>query len=118
MEMAKAALPPPKASSGRLYMFTLNDATAAIPSEIAAADHAGVGARGTAAVARAASAEIRQTRKRAPITVMPRCTNCLESQPPANPPASMKAGGIQAYQADCASVMLCLSTRYCVVQLV
>src|ERR1035441_2750712 len=52
MEMAKPAGAAPKVSSGRVYMLTLNAATAKMPSEIPADAQAGVGAHGRASVAK------------------------------------------------------------------
>src|SRR5450432_163841 len=65
METVKAARAPSNASSGRVYMFTLNAATARKLSEIPAAAHAGEGAAGTAAVA-SATTEAGRHRPNAP----------------------------------------------------
>src|SRR3954462_12726237 len=87
LDTAKAALPPPNASSGRLYMFTLNAATVKKLSEMPAAAHAALGAAGIAAVASARIDAARQTRKRAPAAGTPRCIQAREIHPPVNPPA-------------------------------
>src|SRR5260370_2020573 len=93
--MAIPAGAAPKVSSGKVYMLTLNAATAKMLSEIPADAHAGVGAHGRAAVARATTPAARHTRKRAPGAATPGRTNPRGSQPPKNPPQPASNGGIQ-----------------------
>src|ERR1035438_4754616 len=112
MEMAKPAGAAPKVSSGRVYMLTLNAATAKMPSEIPADAQAGVGAHGRAAVATETTAAARHTRKRAAGAAAPRSTNRRESQPPRKPPAHANTGGIQTYHAACRRVSRYTSTMY------
>jgi hypothetical protein len=101
-----------------VYIFTLKAATAKMLSEIPAAAQAAVGAAGMAAVTSESRLASRHTRKRPRGGGAPRRMKRSESQPPANPPSMATSGGIQAYQAACATVRWCTSTRYCVVQLV
>src|ERR1019366_1065987 len=109
MEMANPAGAAPKVSSGRVYMLTLNAATAKMPSEIPADAQAGVGARGRAAAAR-------HPRKRAAGAAAPRSTNRRDSQPPRKPPQHANTGGIQTYHAACRRVRRYTSTMYFEVQ--
>src|SRR5690349_2026152 len=99
METANAARLPPKASSGMLYIFTLNAETAKMLSEIPAEAQAGEGASGMSAVASENTAAAKQTRNRAPSAAMPRSTRRSDSPPPTAPPTAANTGGIQAYQA-------------------
>src|SRR3954471_21692489 len=99
IETAKAAREPPKMSSGRLYMLTLNAATDRKLSEIPAAAQPAPGAPGIAAAASASTDAATHTRKRDDAAAAPRCIRCRDSQPPANPPTPANTGGIQAYQA-------------------
>src|SRR5664279_6636660 len=101
MATAKAAGAAPKVSSGRVYMLTLKAATARMLSEIPAEAHAGEGAHGMAAVARASRLAARQTRKRAAGGSTPRSTSHNESKPPPKPPAAANTGGIHTYQTAC-----------------
>src|ERR1035437_5735591 len=110
MEMANAVGAAPKVSSGKVYMLTLNAATAKMLSEIPAEAHAGVGAHGRAAVARETTLAARHTRKRAAGAGTPRSTNRRESQPPRKPPQHANTGGIQTYQTACWSVRRYTST--------
>src|ERR1039457_3688468 len=116
MEMAKAAGAAPKVSSGKVYMLTLNAATAKMPSEIPADAQAGVGAHGRAAVARETTAAARPTPERAAGAAVPRGTNRRESQPPRKPPQHANTGGIQTYHAACRRVRRYTSTMYFEVQ--
>src|ERR1017187_10157554 len=116
MEMAKPADAAPKVSSGKVYMLTLNAATAKIPSEVQAGAPAGAGAHGRAAVARETPAAARHTRKRAAGAAVPRCTNRRETQPPRKPPQHANTGGIQTYHAACRRVRRYTSTMYFEVQ--
>src|ERR1035438_3728033 len=116
MEMANPAGAAPKISSGRVYMLTLNAATAKMPSEIPADAQAGVGAHGRAAGARETTAAARHTRKRAAGAAAPRFPRRRESQPPRKPPQHANTGGIQTYQAACRSVRRYTSTMYFEVQ--
>src|SRR6266700_3733739 len=100
MAIAKAAGTPPKVSSGKVYILTLNAATAKMASEIPAEAQAALGARGRAAVARATTDAARQTPKRAAGVEAPRSTRRFDNHPPQTPPKPAKSGGIQAYQAD------------------
>src|SRR5204863_30035 len=115
METANAAGAPPKVSSGRVYILTLNPATAKMLREIPAQAHAAVGAAGIAAVASAIRDAARQTRKRADAAGSPRSTNRSDSHPPAKPPAPANTGGTHAYHAACTWVRPWTSTRYSVV---
>src|SRR5450759_669880 len=112
MEMANAAGAAPKVSSGKVYMLTLKAATAKMLTEIPAEAHAGVGAHGSAAVARETTPAARHTRKRAAGGGTPRCTNRRESQPPRKPPQHANTGGIHTYHAASWSVSRYTSTRY------
>src|ERR1035437_9209671 len=116
MEMAKPADAAPKVSSGKVYMLTLNAATAKMPSEIPADAQAGVGAHGRAAVARETTAAARHTRRRAAGSAVPRLTKRRETQPPRKPPQQANTGGIQTYHAACRSVSRYTSTIYFEVQ--
>src|SRR4029077_17419755 len=104
IETAKAARWPPKASSGMVYIFTLNADTAKTLREITAEAHAAVGVSGTRVVANENTEASRHTRKRAPSGATPRPTKRKESQPPARPPVAAKTGGIHAYHAAWTSV--------------
>src|SRR5437764_9621072 len=120
METAKAAGAPPNVSSGKVYMLTLNAATAKMPSEMPANAQAALGARGRASVNSASTEAARQTRKRAAtveIAPAPRSAIRSDNHPPETPPKPAKSGGTQAYHADCCCVRWCTSTRYSVVQL-
>src|ERR1039457_4888253 len=116
MEMANPAGAAPKISSGRVYMLTLNAATAKMPSEIPADAQPGAGAHGRAAVTTEITAAARHTRKRAAGAARPRSTNRRESQPPRKPPQHANTGGIQTYHAACRSVSRYTSTMYFEVQ--
>src|ERR1017187_9648845 len=116
MEMAKPADAAPKVSSGKVYMLTLNAATAKMPSEIPADAQAGVGAHGRAAVARETTAAARHTRKRAAGAAAPRSTNRSERQPPRKPPQHANTGGSQTYDAAQRRVRRYTSTMYFEVQ--
>src|ERR1039457_4705380 len=116
MEMANPAAAAPKVSSGKVYMLTLNAATAKMLSEIPAEAQAGEGAHGRAAVAKATTPDARHTRKRAAGAATPRSTNRRESQPPRKPPPHANTGGIQTYHAACWSVSRYTSTMYFEVQ--
>src|SRR5215472_8470856 len=118
IETANAARAPPNASSGIVYMLTLNADTAKMLSEIIPDAQAAEGASGTAAVASEITAAATQTRNRAGSAARPRSMNRSESHPPAAPPAAANTGGIQAYHAACTSVTPCTWTRNSVVQLV
>src|ERR1019366_3889763 len=96
MEMANPAAAAPKVSSGKVYMLTLNAATAKMLSEIPADAHPGVGAHGRAAVASATTPAARDTRKRAAGAATPRSPNRRESQTPRKPPPCAKTGGGKA----------------------
>src|ERR1035437_4607990 len=116
MEMANAADAAPKVSSGRVYMLTLNAATAKMLSETPADAHAGDVAHGRAAVASETTPAARHTRNRAAGAGTPRSTNRRESQPPRKPPQHANTGGIQTYHAACSSVRRYTVTMYFEVQ--
>src|SRR5512142_2487906 len=86
IDTANAAFGPPKMSSGRLYILTLNAATANQLSEIPAAPHDAAGANGIAAVARPSADAATHTRSRAAAGATPRSIHRRESAPPAKPP--------------------------------
>src|SRR5438552_4232319 len=102
--MANPARAAPNASSGSVYILTLNAATAAILSEMPAQAHAAVGAAGIAAVASETTAAVRHTRNRAGMAGTPRAISRLESHPPDKPPSALNSGGIQASHACCRNV--------------
>ena len=80
--------PPPKASSGRVYMFTLKAATAKKLSEMPSARPARHWApRAAPPWPATTTAASRQTRKRAARAGTPRSTSRSESHPPAKPPS-------------------------------
>src|ERR1035437_7750274 len=110
MEMANPAGAAPKVSSGKVYMLTLNAATAKMPIEIPADAHSSEAAHGRAAVAREPPPAARHTRKRAAGAATPRSTNRSESQPPRKPPQQANTGGIHTYHAACWSVRRYTST--------
>src|ERR1039457_6258660 len=116
MEMANPADAAPNVSSGKVYMLTLNAATAKMLSEMPADAHPGEAAHGSAAVASETTPAARQTRKRAAGAATPRFTNRSESQPPRKPPQHANTGGIQTYHAACRSVRRYTSTMYFEVQ--
>src|ERR1035438_6273919 len=118
MDTANAARAPPKTSSGSVYMFTLNAATAKKLSEIPAVAQAAEGAAGMAAVASESVEAARHARKRAAGAGTPRATQRHESEPPANPPRVAATGGIHAYHAACTNVRWRALTRYLAGQLV
>src|SRR6516164_4785795 len=111
METANAARCPPNASSGIVYMFTLNAEIAKMLSEMPAAAQAAPGASGMAAVASDTTEAATHTRKRARRADRPRATSHKESQPPETPPTAARTGGIHEYQAAWTSVRPCTSTR-------
>src|ERR1035437_9279081 len=98
-DTAKAARVPPKASRGRVYIFTLKAATAKMFREIPAEAQAGVGAAGMTALASATTDAARHTRKRAATGGIPRSMKRSYNHPPASPPSMANSGGIQAYHA-------------------
>src|ERR1039457_3695626 len=125
MEMANPADAAPNVSSGKVYMLTLNAATAKMLSEMPADAHPGEAAHGSATVASETTPAARQTRKHAGGAATPRFTSRRGGQPPREPPHAAhtgglpqhaNTGGIQTYHAACWSVRRYTSTMYFEVQ--
>src|SRR5262245_60399065 len=101
IEIANAALAPPKRSIGSEYRLTLSAAAARKLTEIASDAQATVGVDGITAAASDRAAASTQTRNLARGAATPRRIQTIDIQPPANPPAAASAGGIHAHHLAC-----------------